>query len=345
MEKTMKSIVFSGIGRYEILERPVPKIKYPTDVKVKVLAASICGSDVHYLATPPAMEATEGVILGHECVGEVVECAENVHDLHPGDHVILDNNLTCGVCPMCQMGLPNLCRNMQSMGSMIDGIFAEYFVAPQQQLIKISDKVPIDDAVFAEPLNTVMGAVKKLKITPGSSVLILGGGPIGLLFSVVLRAAGAGKVLVSEVSEFRAEYARKSGVDHVINPVKESLKEKVEEYTNGLGADIVIDAVGVLAPDAVDCARKGGQCILFGLNSSKTEVIRQCDITMKGLSVLGSYIGGYALYDVGRLLEAGKLPLQQFITHRLPMEKFGEGLEALRKGEGLEVVLYPFSNE
>lgn len=345
MCKKMKSIVYKDIGTFSIEERPVPVIRKSDDVLVKVLAASICGSDVHYLATPPAMEATKDVILGHECVGEVVAVGDGVQAFAPGDHVIADNNLACGTCPMCQQGMPNLCGNMRSMGSMVDGMFAEYLLIPQQQIVKISKDVPIEEAVFAEPLNCVMGAIKKLNIVPGATALVLGGGPIGILFTMLLRSSGVGKVLVSEVSEYRAKYAISCGAAAVINPVAENLKSVVMKHTNNLGVDIVIDAVGVLASDAIACARKGGQCLLFGLNATKTQTICQCDITMRGLTVIGSYIGGYALYQVARLLESRQLDLQKLVTHRIPMERFDEGLEAMRKGSGMKVVLYPFGTE
>lgn len=338
----MDAIVYKDIGKYAIEERPVPAVENAEDVLVKVLAVSICGSDVHMLCVPPGLEAVKDVILGHECVGEVVAVGAAVKCVSPGDHVIADNNISCGACVMCQSGMPNLCENIQSMGSMVDGYFAKYFVVPQKQLVKISHNVSLDEAVFAEPLNCVLGAVKKLAVVPGDTVLVLGGGPIGLLFSLILKANGAGKVLVSEMSEYRADFAYKSGADKVINPVEEpNLYEKVLEETNGTGADIVVDAVGVLVADAIQCVRKGGQCILFGLNQSKTEVICQHDITMKGITVIGSYIGNHSLQNVANLLESRKTEFAHLITHKLPLEKFDEGLAAMREGKALEVVLIP----
>ena len=134
-------------------------------------------------------------------MGEVVEVGDEVRALRAGDHVILDNNLPCGVCPNCQTGNSNLCVNMQSMGVHIDGVFAQYVVAPEIQMVKIPKEISLDQSIFAEPLNCVMGAVKKLKIMPGDTVLVLGGGPIGLYFTTLLHTCGAGKVLVSEVSK------------------------------------------------------------------------------------------------------------------------------------------------
>src|SRR5690606_19649645 len=119
---------------------------------------------------------------------------------------------------------------------------------------------------------------------PGETVLVLGAGPIGLYFTMLYKSNGAGKVIVSEPSEFRAEYARKCGADIVVNPLENNLKEVVLEETQGLGADITVDAVGVLFPDAIACTRRAGRIILFGQNGAARQTICQNDITRNGLT-------------------------------------------------------------
>lgn len=343
MSQMMDAIVFTALGQYEYTKRPVPQISNTTDVKIKILGASICGTDVAILAVPQRVPGVPGIILGHECVGEVIEVGSEVHALKPGDHIILDNNLTCGVCASCQTGNANLCTNIRSMGVHIDGVFAQYAVAPASQMVKISKDLPLDQIIFAEPLNCVMGAIKKLKVMPGDTVLVLGGGPIGLYFTTLLKKCGAGKVLVSEVSPFRTEYAYKQGADRVINPQQDDLLDTVLQETDGCGADIVVDAVGCLLPDAIRAVKAGGSILLFGQNAAAREEICQNDITARGITIYGNFIGNDTLRNVAKLLNTHVADFTQMITHRLPLGQFGVGLEAMRRGEALEVVLDPFA--
>jgi threonine dehydrogenase-like Zn-dependent dehydrogenase len=288
---SMKAVVFKEIGRYSFEDRPVPEIKKDDEVRFKILAASICGTDVHILSDPPGVPANPGIILGHECVGEVTDIGKNVQGLNPGDHVILDNNITCGVCPACRNGESNMCINMKSMGVHCDGVFSEFAVAPEKSVVKIPQEVSVKKAIFAEPLNCVMGAIKKLKILPGMTCLVLGGGSIGLYFTALLKLCGAAKVLVSEVSEYRSRWALMNGANRVINPVKENLEKEVKDETDGIGADIVVDAVGSLLTDSVQCVRSAGQILLFGLNKNAMSNIHQYYITQKGITVYGNFIG------------------------------------------------------
>lgn len=343
MSEMMNAVVFTEIGKYEYTKRPVPQIKGMSDVKIKILGASICGTDVAILAEPQRVPGVPGIILGHECVGEVVEVGPEVRKLRVGDHIILDNNLPCGVCPACQSGDSNLCTDMRSMGVHIDGVLAQYAVAPEAQMVKIAKELPLDQAIFAEPLNCVMGAVKKLKVMPGDTVLVLGGGPIGLYFATLLGRCGAGKVLVSEVSAFRKEYALRQGAHRVINPQAEDLQREVFAETGGQGADIVVDAVGCLLPDAIRTVKSGGSILLFGQNAAAREEICQNDITARGLTIYGNFIGNHTLQNVANLLSTHTAEFSSMITHRLPLSRFGEGLEAMRQGEALEVVLDPFA--
>ncbi len=340
-DQMMNAIVFKEIGKFQYEKRPIPRIKNDKEILIKIAAASICGTDVHILGNPPGVVANLDIILGHECVGEVVEMGKGVTNYEIGDRLILDNNLPCGICPACQEGQGNLCNHMASMGVHIDGVFAQYAVVPENMTAKISKDIPIEAAIFAEPLNCVMGGIKKLKIMPGDRVLILGGGPIGLYFTAMMKSCGAGKVLVSEISPFRAKYAAANGADRVINPAKEDLYEEVLKETKGVGADIVIDAVGVLLPDAIRTVKSGGSILLFGMNASARQEVSQNDITARGLTVYGNFIGSNTLRNVANLLESKIVDLESLITHKLPLSRFEEGLAAMRKGEAMEVVLYP----
>ncbi|MBR0397590.1 MAG: alcohol dehydrogenase catalytic domain-containing protein [Eubacterium sp.] len=338
---TMKAIVFQDTGKFVYTDRPVPEISRPDDVKFRILAASICGSDVQMLADPPGHIATKGIILGHECVGEVVETGMAVHSLKPGDKVIFDNNLTCGICPACKSGHSNMCANMESMGSMTDGIFCEYAVAPARAFEKIPMNTDIRKAVLAEPMTMVLSAVKKLRVVPGCTCAVLGGGPLGMMFARFLKMRGAGKVILSEVSPFRSSFAAANGVDVTVNPMKDDLEQIVLSETEQMGADIVVDAVGSLMGDAVAIARPAGTVMLFGMNAKAHTDLAQYQITMKDLTVLGNYIAVNTLGDVANLLKHDQADFSGLITHELPLKDFGTGLAAIRNGEAMKVVLYP----
>ncbi len=340
----MKAIVFKDLATWTYEERPVPEIKKVNDVLVEVEAASICGTDVHVLGNPPGFIGTKGSILGHECVGTVREIGDGVEGLKVGDRVVLVPNIPCGYCESCRQGKANMCENEKVMGVTCDGVFAKYFVAPEVALTKIPDDMDKDLAIFAEPVKCVMGAMDWVRVLPGETVLVLGGGPIGLYFIMLLKANGAGKIIVSEPSEYRAKYAMDCGADIIIDPTKQNLAEEIAKITGGRGVDISVDAVGVLINDAIVNTCKGGRIVLMGQNGAVNETICQNDIVSKGLSIFGNYIGNYIMSRTVKMLEAGVIPVEKIITHKLPMSKFAEGLDAMRKGVGLEVILYPDEN-
>lgn len=337
----MKAIVFKSRGKWTYEDRPEPQIKKDDDMLVKVLACSICGSDVHILADPPGIAANNDIILGHEFVGEVLEVGKGVRNFQKGDHLICDNNIPCGVCNACQTGHSNMCENVQAMGSGTDGVFTGKVVIPEKNAAKIPKALPIEKAIFAEPLNCVMGAMKKANIQNGDTVVVLGGGPIGMYFTTLCKARGAAKVIVSEVSEFRAKHCISAGADVIVNPKKEDLEKVVLKESDGLGADLVIDAVGVLLPDAIRIVKRAGDIIIFGMNSSVQENITESDIVLKGITIYGNFIGDHTLFQVARLLASDTLDFSHMITHKLPLSKFKEGLEAMRNGSAIEVILYP----
>ena len=152
MKDKMQAIYFRGEGKFEYTENaPVPKIEKGNEMFVRVDACSICGTDVNILAVPPRVNAAKDIILGHEMTGTILEIGKDVHGYKPGDRIVIDNNLTCGYCEECQTGHYNTCRNMDSMGVMRDGIFAEYCVVPESAATKIPADMPVDLAVFSEP--------------------------------------------------------------------------------------------------------------------------------------------------------------------------------------------------
>jgi len=340
MTRTMCAAVFRGPGKLSLESRPVPEIKKDTDVLLEVEGASICGTDLHILADPPGHPATLGSIMGHEYVARVVDAGIAVSDLNVGDRVVVDPNITCGNCAYCKRGMANMCSQMTSLGIFIDGGFAEFNLAPARSLYRIDSETPIEQAIFAEPLSCVLNGFNQAQIQPGDHVVVLGAGPIGLLFIQLFRASGAGRVIAVEPAPLRRRFALASGADVVLDPGSDDCVARVMEHTE-IGADIVVDAVGTLLPRAIELVRRRGRIILFGMNSHAQQTIAQNTITRHEISILGAYISRHTFPQVVKLLESQVLPLPKLVTHRVSLPEIDKAFAALRSGEAIEVIIKP----
>lgn len=338
--KKMLACVFEGNGKYSLKQVPVPRIEKPDQVLLKVLAASICGTDLQILKVPPGHPANAGAILCHEYVGEVVEVGSDCSPFQPGDYVAVDPNITCGCCEYCQSGRHNMCINMTTLGIFINGGFASYNVAPQSQLYKFSKKLKPEFAVFIEPLSCVLNAFHKVSPKLGDKVLVLGAGPIGQYFILLARLAGAGKIIVAEPMKFRQQLAQKSGADLLIDPTREELEKIVMKETEG-GVDVCYEAVGTLADQAIKLMARGGRILLFGQNQQARAQIAQNEITRRELSIFGSYIALHTFPEAIKILESGRLKLDHLITHRISLREIEKGFSAMREGKAIKVVVFP----
>ncbi len=341
MDKTMLAAVFEGQGKLSVREVPVPRIKNPDDVLLEVEAAGVCGTDLHILEVPPGHPATPGAILGHEYVGRVLETGSAVSTVQPGDRVVVAPNLYCGICGPCTSGRPNQCEHFTTLGIFLDGGFARYNVAPERALFKVAPTLPPQEAVYAELLSCIVGGTEKVRLQPGETVAILGAGPVGLMFELVFKAAGAGKIIMTDIAPYRLEYARKLGADVVVNVKTEDPVAVTREATGGRGVDVVVDAVGSLLPQAIEQAAVGGKIVLFGMNQQAYPQVHQFDITRKELTVMGTYIGINTFPRAIRMLESGVVKPSALTTHTLPLPRILEGIAALRAGEGIKVVITP----
>lgn len=337
---TMLAAVFEGEGRLELKQVPVPHIAKPDDVLLEVEASGICGTDLHICEVPPGHPATPGTILGHEYVGRVLEVGEGVTHFQPGDRVVVAPNLYCDLCFHCQEGRPNQCEHFTTLGIYVDGGFARYNVAPERALYHISPDLPPDEAIFTELLSCVAGGTEKARLHPGESVAILGAGPVGLMFGLVFKAAGAGKLIMSDISPFRLDFARKIGADVVVNPHEHDVVEVIMDETRG-GANVVVDAVGTLFDQAVDVCDHGGRIVLFGMDQQARPVVHQYTLTRNELTVYGTFIGIHTFTPAIKMLESGVVKPSVLITHRLPLEDVHQGFDAGCAGQAIKVVIRP----
>src|SRR5438477_3278643 len=194
----MRAVVFEGPGRFGLREVPRPELRRDDDVLLRVDACGVCGTDLRVLADPPMHHADAGTILGHEIAATIVEAGDAAGGLHVGERVVFDPDIPCLTCAYCVRGRHNLCLNILETGANKDGGFAECVLVPARTLFRVPEQLTLEAAALIEPLACAMTAADRAHIQPGDSVVVLGGGPIGLLFLAIYRAAGARQVIVVE---------------------------------------------------------------------------------------------------------------------------------------------------
>ncbi len=340
MTEKMIAAVFEGVGQLTLKEVDRPKITRPDQVLLEVEAVGICGTDVHITSNPPGYIATPNTILGHEYVGIVIEKGADVIHLAVGDRVVVNPNDYCGTCFYCQRHFPNLCENIGAIGIDVDGAYAKYNVVSGKLAFKIDPSVPVEHGAFAEMLADVVNGTNKAAVQPGDNVAVIGAGPIGQLYAQMFKAAGAGKIIIADLSPYRLDYSRKMGFDLVVNPEETDLVDFVMQETT-VGVDVVVDAAGSTLPFALDIVRKAGKVILFGVNTQAKAPIMQSKITMKELQVLGSWLANATFPQAVKVLESRQLDLDGLISHKIPLADIHKGLDLLANQKAMKIVVYP----
>jgi threonine dehydrogenase-like Zn-dependent dehydrogenase len=336
----MLAAVFKRKDVLEIEDRPEPKDLAGDEVLLEIEGAGVCGSDLHILSDPSTFRATEGVILGHEMVGRIVDRGRSVTDYEIGTRMIVDPNLKCGLCSFCRKGLPNQCKNGTTIGIHSDGAFTRLVKAPQKALYPIRDDIPLKEAVWAELLSCVLGTTDRVRIQPGQVGVVIGAGPAGLLHAILLQAAGADVILV-DVAETRLQFARTGGIDKTVNPKETNLEDYVAGATRGEYADVVVDAVGNQFATSLAIVGKGGTIALFGASAHASPPITQFDITRKEATVVGSYVGRHMFPRAIAVLESGVLSLTPFISHEATIPELPTAIEEARTGKAMKVLVLP----
>ena len=333
----MKAALFQGPGCLEVQEIPAPEIRNPDDVLIEIHAIGVCGTDIRALAVPPLYEFKKGLILGHEGTGKVLAVGSEVTNVAVGDHVVIHPNIWCGKCHYCRTGHINLCENFKHIGDSIDGVMAEYACIPERMVYRISSEVPAHIAAMAEPLACVLNGTNKARAHPGESVLVLGAGPIGLLYMMLYQAMGA-DVYMSDTNEERLAFAKELGAAGIVNPMKQDVPAYMMEKT-GIGADLVVDAVGVLADTAILAAKKGGKVVLFGINTVAQPTIHQVEIVFKELEIVGAYITKGTFPQAIDIIENHRVPVEKLVTLRVPLEDAKYGIDQMAAAKSVKTVI------
>ncbi|MFJ7928555.1 zinc-binding alcohol dehydrogenase family protein [Peribacillus sp. NPDC096448] len=310
---------------HELITQEVekPRISNSTDVLVKVKRVGICGSDMHiYHGTNPL--ATLPRVVGHEVAGEVVEIGQGVEGIKVGDHVVIEPISYCGKCYACRKGRQNVCEKLSVFGVHEDGGMREWFVLPEKQLHVVDSSLDWEEIVLAEPYTIGAQAVWRGEVEEGETVLIQGAGPIGICILKMAKLQGA-SVMITDLSDERLEFAKESGADITVHAGKEDVQKRVEEWTNGEGANVVIDAVCLpmtfeLSFDVVSTA---GRIVVLGFDERPSS-ISQLPITKKEVSVKGSRLQTNQFPKVVELLNEGKLRHEGLVTHTFSLDDIQE---------------------
>ncbi len=336
----MKAAVFEKVGVFGVKEVPVPEIRRPDQILIEVEACSICGTDVHITGNPPGYIATEGTVLGHEFCGIIKAKGENVDQLEVGDRVVVNPNDYCGKCVYCRKNLPNQCQHIEALGIDFDGAFAKYCVVTDKVAYKISKEVEADVAACAEPLACAINGLNKVDIKPSDSAVVIGAGPIGLIIAMLLKKSGIGKLYILETAPYRIDFAKNLQLGEVIDPINENAAEKIGRETE-IGADFVFDVTGSQIATSIDLVRKDGTIVLFGVNKQARKEIAQCEITTKEVQVLGTWLANATFPQAVKILEEKMIDMKALITDVYPLDEITEGMEKLRKGQAVKVIIRP----
>ena len=347
----MRAAVYRGIDQIRVEEVELPKIS-AREVLVRVEFCGVCGTDlkkIHLGLQPPPR------IFGHETVGTISEAGNEVSGWKVGDRVEVNHHVPCmgSDCHYCQRKAFAQCPLYKKTGvtagfEPAGGGFAEFVRVMDwcvEGMVRIPDSVPFEEASFIEPLNTCLKGVRLAGIQPGDTVLIIGQGPIGMLFTQLCRIAGA-KVVVSDGIESRRKVALSTGANVALHP-DEDIQAEISKISDGRGADVAIVAVPKtdVVSEAIRQVRPSGKVLLFA--QTRFQDLFEIDageICVNEKSLIGSYSSDYTLQEeTARLLFSRQVDVRPLITHRFPLESIGEAIQfASRPRDGsLKILVSP----
>jgi len=347
----MKAAVYYGPGDVRVEERPDP-VATDDNLIAKVEACAICGTDLK-ISTAGNPRCHPPRIIGHEMVGTIEHVGKEVEGFAVGERITLATTVACGACPICEKGLQNMCPNAKPISYDFDGAFAEKIAIPPQALaggnaIKVPDGVPNEAAALSEPISCALNAQELAGVSDGDTVLVVGGGPLGALHAEIAKALGAAKVMIVEMTEPRLSMLQKIENLRVIDGANEDVAAIVKEETDGLGVDRVIVCAPARAPmeQSIQYVRKGGTVSLFAsLPSGASDITFDSRLLhYSELRVVGaSDSRPEHVQHAVDLMKAGRLALDNVVTHTVPLADFAEGIELMKNRTSLKVLVLPGS--
>jgi len=333
----MRALVYNGPKDIRVEDVKVPEIG-DTDVLIKVKYCGVCGTDIHiYSGDGGAFEATPPLIMGHEFSGTVEKTGAKVSKVKVGDLVTVDPNNMCGECYYCKNAMEQFCENVIGIGTTCDGGFAQYCVVCEKQVFKFKEGMDALTAAMTEPVSCCLHGIDLCNIKLGDEVLVIGGGPIGLIMLQLARMAGASKTILSEPVAEKREMGLKLGADLVVNPLEEDIEAVLK--ANCKNVNVVIECVGNVRTieSAIRCAGKGATVMMFGLTGPGTAVGVDPELVFKKeLKLTSSFINPYTFERSIAILESGKLNVTEMVSDIIALEDCVEAFENVeyrRKGK------------
>jgi L-iditol 2-dehydrogenase len=318
--------------KIEIRKVPIP-VPGPGEVLVKVKATGLCGSDVDgFTGHHPMIKWP--IILGHEASGLIAECGPGVTGWKQGDPVAVEPFFTCKVCPACLRGQYNLCVDLKITGHQVPGTMAEYVIAEARFVHRKPVSLSFEEAAIAEPVSGSLHAVERSGLRLGDFVVVIGCGTIGSLAMQHCVNKGT-EVLAADLDEHKLEVARGLGARHTVNPARRDLVAAVKELTGGIGADCVIEAVGIAETlgETTRLVRRGGAITLIGWSGAKADAFDLTTVTLDELTVRGT-LGFCNDFPVAlRLMSEGRIRIAPIISHRMPFTEAERGIRMLENRE------------
>ena len=344
----MKALVYHGPGQRAWEDVPDPTIQAPTDAIVKIDSSTICGTDLHILKGD-VPEVVPGTILGHEAVGTVVEIGGAVTTLEPGDRVLVSCITSCGRCRFCKEGRYGLCTGGGGwiFGHLIDGLQAEFARVPfaDTSVYKVPNELSRRAGAVPgrHPPDRVRGRRLNGRVEPGDTVAIVGAGPIGLAAIMTAQLHSPGRIVAIDLDASRLEKAIEFGADVTIDNGTEDAVARVMELTDGLGADVAIEAVGV--PETfelcTDLIRPGGRVANVGVHGHSATLHLE-KLWIRDVLITTGLVDTTTTPKLLKLIEAGKLDPTPFATHRFALEDAEQAYDvfgAAAESHALKVVL------
>jgi len=341
----MRAAVLHQPRDVRLEQRQVPE-PASGEVLVRVRAVGVCGSDVHYY-----MEGRIGrrvvekpLILGHESAGDVVALGPGVSHIAVGARVALEPGVPCRRCRFCMSGRYNLCPDVTFMATPpVDGAFVEYIAWPADFVYPLPDNLDYAAGALMEPLAVGMHAVRRARLVPGWTVLVMGGGPIGQLALLAAKAAGAGRIGLADLENQRLKMASQLGADFTINPRQTSISEGVSAAMGGDGPDLVIEAAGSAqtVQQGVELVRRGGTVVWIGLPGTDPCPVSVLQAINKEVDILGIYRYANVYRHAICLAASGKIDLSPLVTHRFPLEEARRALDTVveQKSSAMKVLV------
>src|SRR5690606_38010952 len=320
---------------------PVPDVG-PNDVLIKVRKSAICGTDVHIWNWDHWAQKTVPVpmVVGHEFVGEIAKVGSAVTKYHVGERVSGEGHIVCGKCRNCRAGRGHLCHYTKGVGVNRPGSFGEFVCIPDYNVVPIADDVPDEVAAIFDPFGKAVHTALSFDLV-GEEVLVTGAGPIGIMGAMVAKRSGARKVVITDINPVRLDLARKVGIDHVVDAAKEDLKDVMTAIGMTEGFDVGLEMSG--APPAfrsmIDTMNNGGKIAILGIAPDGFGI--DCNkVIFKMLTLKGIY--GREMFETWYKMIAfvqGGLDLSPISTHRIGIDDFRDGFEAMRSGNSGKVVM------